>query len=328
MEFRRAVAPGRAQISRERRSRNPVLAIGQRRQSDPYAEPRIVATTSLKAYQEHEFKALRFVRADEAPADAPATETKTADKQQFIEVEIKAAAPAETNSGGALYEKELAKRTQQVWELWSSAQSVFEKIGKAARNDDLLGVEPDISALVTDAINAFVARLTPAVIAQITDYANGEGSSEYFYIKSSLDYLKSGLVSEQQVQDHSDVVVSAVEEVATKSAALVEPLGSFTRRVHDKQKFREETKAGRKLSSATLTNIGTTHTGLGETIASLQAIHQSLGDLMESGKPKEEPQPVVMAKSADEETIRQLLAESLHIESRFALYPQVSARAA
>lgn len=218
-----------------------------------------------------------------------------------------------------LFEAELASRSQNTWDLWSTLHRVFEKIAAAARVTPITGTPVDVAALVSEAVQSFAVRLAPAVTEQITEFAeNPDNGERSFYVKSNLDLLAGRLVSGLALQDHSNAVVSAVEELAAKSAALSFALAAYGQRVQDKQRFREETKAGRTISAANRERLSACATGIKDTMTAMLAVHDDLVALLDATMPKED----APGEMADGETkaapadVLALYAEFLRLEAQ------------
>jgi hypothetical protein len=206
-----------------------------------------------------------------------------------------------------LFETELATQKTQAWELWNTLSRVFEKIAKAAQVSNVTGSPVDVAGLVSEAVTSFSPRLSAAVISQITDFAKSD--DEYFYLKSAADFLKSSLVSGLPLQSHSDTVVSAVEEFATSTAALAQSLKGYAQRVKDKQKFREETKAGRMISQANRDRMSAACERIKTAMGAMDDVHADLSDLITMATP-DEPKAITGAE------VRNEFARFLEFESR------------
>lgn len=184
-----------------------------------------------------------------------------------------------------LFETELATQKMQAWELWNTLNRAFEKIAKAAQVSNTMGSPIDVASLVTESVGSFSPRLAAAAISQINDYAKSD--DDYFYLKSAADFLKSKLVSGLPLQSHSDTVVSAVEEFATSTAALAQSIKSYAQRVKDKQKFREETKAGRMISQANRDRMSAACERIKSAMGAMDEVHLDLSGLIEMATPEE-----------------------------------------
>lgn len=212
-----------------------------------------------------------------------------------------------------LLANELAKRKQSAYDIWYGLTMVIEKIAEAAESAtelNLTGAPLDVRALVAEAVNEFGPLFIETAVAQINEYARGESDQEHFWLKS-LDHL-GALVSGAPLLDHSDAVVSAVEEYANQSNALKAALAAYTQRINDKQKFRAETKAGRVISQANRDRMGAACAKIKDAMDAMQGVHDDLDSLVVSTSPKSNEPDDEMQKSL----ARKAVAEYLFLQQR------------
>lgn len=175
-------------------------------------------------------------------------------------------------SGGSikgLFETKLAQKTESVWDLHRTFEEVCRDIEQAAEAESITGVTIDVDAKVAEAGQAYFSRMVPLAAQQIRDFLDAKeknvtGCSEHFYLRAfpesalkALIGVDDSLVTEGKLDEHSDKVVSAVEEYASNSKALVPKVLGWVKRVKEKFEFRsgDSAKAGRKLSKATLDKL-------------------------------------------------------------------------
>lgn len=215
-------------------------------------EPRTSATTALKSYAESEAKAI---------------------------------------DGNALFNESLRQTEQQIWELWSALQTGTRKIAEGAAASSVTGVEVDVRAALASLVGAFNPRFVDSAAAQIDEWLKSENREEHFYLKSQFDALiasTDALVSDAKLEEHSAVVVSAVEEFAQKTTALCSSLKTWIKRVDDKQEFRtnDPLKAGRVISQANKEKVGSVRTRLSELVSMMADMQEALDELLAMAEPK------------------------------------------
>lgn len=242
-------------------------------------------TTTLKSYLE--------TRQD--PLDA---ETKCACKDE--EEEIEESETVVTRSMKGAFESKLSEITPDTWQLRSTLGDVCKDIAAAAATTDISGGVVDVEQKVTEAVTEYAARLIPVIAKQINDYLDNDSMhKESFYLRSLPDHvsginsvlsIKSSLVTDLKLDEHSAKVVSAVEEFATISASLSDVVKAWEKRCKDKVEFRagDSTKSGRVISAATLEKLSTAHSTMGSALEAMKASHGNIGELMALAKPKSE----------------------------------------
>lgn len=208
-----------------------------------------------------------------------------------------------------IFQEKLQEQTPSTWQLDSIFRDVIRDIVDAARTSSISGASIDVQAKVTEAANEYMTSLVPLVVSQITDYLDSD-NREPFYLKSKLDELiapTETLVSDVKLEEHSAVVVSAVEEFAQTTARLSEPLKAWIDRVKDKQEFRasDPLKAGRVLSQANKEKVSNVRSRVSELRQMMKDMESALDELMAMAEPK---------KSASLDTICGLLAEFEHTQ--------------
>lgn len=199
---------------------------------------------------------------------------------------------------------ELSTERDSVWRVWSAFTSIVEKSARTAADAAVTGVEFDHESKIREAAFALPDKLLPPVLQQVSDFLNSD-SREHFYLKSALDELiasGSELVSDSDLEGHSQAVVSAVAEFASKGAEMVAPLGAWLERLREKQRFRQETKAGRVISQANRDRMASVMAKLKELMPVLEEMHGALGELHAMGEPKQ-------GKSVDDDTLRGMVAQ-------------------
>lgn len=209
-----------------------------------------------------------------------------------------------------LFDLELAKEARlKTWDLRCALDRVFEQIAMAARTANVTGQMPDVQALVAEAVASYDARLIPAVVAQINEFA--ESKDEHFWLKTASTL--GALVSGTPLLDHSEAMVTAVEEFAHQSAALKSALSAYVQRAKDKQEFR--IKAGRVLSQSNRDRMDAACTKIKDAMTAMQGCHDDLSTLLAAAMPKSaDNDEDDMKKSLDE--IGALFAGFLQLESR------------
>lgn len=189
---------------------------------------------------------------------------------------VKDALRARVKSIKGIFERELAERQPAYWQLNNVLCSAFEEIAKAASVSDITGVAVDLTAMVTEAVAEYNARLIPLVVAQLEDYLKDDSSDQPFYIKAvSLDEL---------INDNSRAglpLASHLEQVRAAVAGVV-------KRADELLKLRRA-KEGRTFSQANLTKLKDLHAQMGDS-------HQKMGSLIGAAEPQPKDEP---AKSLD-----------------------------
>lgn len=245
-------------------------------------------TTTLKSYME--------TRHD--PFDA---EHKCAckDKEEKIEEDEIEEESVVTRSMKGAFESKLSEITPTTWQLRDTLSDVCRDIASAAATTDISGGVVDVEQKTTEAVTEYAARLIPLIVKQINDYLdNDDYNKQPFYMRSYNDHveginavlsIKSSLVTDLKLDEHSAKVVSAVEEFATISASLSDVVKAWEKRCKDKVEFRagDSTKSGRVISAATLEKLGTAHSTMGSALEAMKASHGNIGELMALAKPKE-----------------------------------------
>lgn len=117
--------------------------------------------------------------------------------------------------------------------------------------------------------------------------------------------VKGASVSDGPLDEHSETVVSALQEFAQLTTALDEQLQAFVKRSTDKQEYR--IKEGRTISTATANKITTAKTQIDDAVPALAAVSSALSDLLEMASPKEKASPDEMCA---------LRTQSLRLQSR------------
>ena len=204
-----------------------------------------------------------------------------------------------TRSMKGAFESKLSEITPTTWQLRDTLGDVCKDIAAAAATTDISGGVVDVEQKVTEAITEYAARMIPLVVKQIEDYLDSDDyNKQPFYMRSYADHvgginevisIKSSLVTDLKLDEHSAKVVSAVEEFATISASLSDVVKAWEKRCKDKVEFRagDSTKSGRVISAATLDKLGTAHSTMGSAIEAMKASHGHIGELMSLAKPKD-----------------------------------------
>lgn len=242
-------------------------------------------TTTLKSYMETR----------EDPMDSEIfVETKSEDDVE-IEEEVSLDRPMK-----GIYESKLSEITPDTWQLRNTLGDVCKDIAAAASTTDISGGTVDVEQKVTEAVTEYAARLIPIIVKQINDHLDSEDfNKQSFYLRSFSDHvgglnavlsIKSSLVTDLKLDEHSAKVVSAVEEFATISASLSDVVKAWEKRCKDKVEFRagDSTKSGRVISAATLGKLSEAHTSMGSALDAMKASHGNIGELMSLAKPKSE----------------------------------------
>lgn len=208
--------------------------------------------------------------------------------------------PIATRSMKGAFESKLSEITPDTWQLRNTLGDVCKDIAAAKATEDISGGSVDVEQKVTEAVTEYAARLIPVIVKQISDYLDSEDyGKQQFYLRSYADHvgginsvlsIKSSLVTDLKLDEHSAKVVSAVEEFATISASLSDVVKAWEKRCKDKVEFRagDSTKSGRVISAATFEKLGTAHSTMGSAIEAMKASHGHIGELMELAKPKSE----------------------------------------
>jgi hypothetical protein len=98
--------------------------------------------------------------------------------------------------------------------------------------------------------------------------------------------------SQLTFQQHSEAVVGAVEEFATKADAVAKDTSFFVKRVHDTLEFRSKdpVKAGRTISQTNRERLAQASLRLKAAMDAMQQVHADLGELMVLAEPKPKEQ--------------------------------------
>jgi uncharacterized protein YecT (DUF1311 family) len=217
-----------------------------------------------------------------------------------IPVEVK------TVSLKGLLQDKLAEQTPSFWQIQSLLYDALRDVAAAAR---ISGV--DVNSTVRNLFQEFADLVSPSAVEQIANH-NQSNSQEPFYLKSKLDELiasPEALVSDAKLEEHSEVVVSAVEEFANKAAALETSVKAWIKRVSDKQEFRrsDPLKAGRVISQANKEKVSTVRSRMSELRNMMKEMEEALGELEMMAEPK---------KAVDEQVLGGLLADFEMIQRR------------
>lgn len=181
-----------------------------------------------------------------------------------------------------MFEEALAEQTPSRWELDSVYSRIIRKLANAASASQLAGVSFDLAAKVKEATAEYLALLEAHALSQIEAWLE-DGSEEEFYLKAIVDLSSDLPVSGQlDLDDHSQVVVSALREVAKRFRANHEG----------------RVKSGRVLSEKNRTRLSTL-------LEQLQPISEELQKLLDESKP--------MASDAEK---RAVLGEYLRMKQR------------
>ena len=246
-------------------------------------------TTTLKSYLETR----------EDPMESEEFKCLCGDKENKAkEEEEREEEPVTTRSMKGAFESKLSEITPDTWQLRSTLGDVCKDIVNAKATEDISGGSVDVEQKVTEAVTEYAARLIPVIVKQMNDHLDSEDyNKQPFYLKSHEDRvgginsvlsIKSSLVTDLKLDEHSAKVVSAVEEFATISASLSDVVKAWEKRCKDKVEFRagDSTKSGRVISAATLDKLGTAHSTMGSAIEAMKASHGHIGELMSLANPK------------------------------------------
>lgn len=119
---------------------------------------------------------------------------------------------------------------------------------------------------------------------------------------ASVKSISDISVSELSLDEHSEVVVSALDEFAQNSVALKDALETWLKRSKDKQEYR--TKEGRTISQATANKITTAKAQIDDAVPALGAVSAALASLLDMAAPKEKGVQEVLALYAQFEQMR------------------------
>lgn len=239
----------------------------------------------------------------------------------YIGNEIEPEKQAEGQSAMAvkgLLAAELAKRKQSAYDIWYGLTTIIEKIAKAAHGTPDLGIAGtplDVRALVSDAVNEFGPLFIESAVMQINEYAKGESGEEHFWLKSNRSF--GALATDAPLSDHSDAVVSAVDESANQLTALKAGLDAYAARVKNRIEFRraDATKMGAVLSKTNKEKLKSTREMMKTLRAGLEDCEGQLDALMALA---EKPEPVAAnledAKRVSE--TRKAVAEFMKMQMR------------
>lgn len=181
-----------------------------------------------------------------------------------------------------MFEEALAEQTPSRWELDSVYSRIIRKLANAASASQLAGVSFDLAAKVKEATAEYLALLEAHALSQIEAWLEGGGEEE-FYLKAILDLRQDLPVSGGlALDDHSQLVVSALREVAKRFRANHEG----------------RVKSGRVLSEKNRTRLSAL-------VAQIQTINEEIQGLLDESKP--------MASEAEK---RALLGEHLRLKQR------------
>lgn len=242
-------------------------------------------TTTLKSY----------IETREDPMDSEIVVETKSEEDVEVEEEISLDRPMK-----GIYESKLSEITPDTYQLRSTLGDVCKDIASAAATTDISGGTVDVEQKVTEAVTEYAARLIPVIVKQINDHLDNEDfNKKPFYLRSFPDHtgglnavlsIKSSLVTDLKLDEHSAKVVSAVEEFATISASLSDVVKAWEKRCKDKVEFRaaDNTKSGRIISAATLEKLDKAHTTMGSALDAMKASHGHIGELMSLAKPKSE----------------------------------------
>lgn len=161
-----------------------------------------------------------------------------------------------------MFEDALAERTPSRWEMESAYCDIVSKMLAAANAARIAGVDFDWQAKIKEATNEYAAMLLDHALAQGQAYLDS-GSDEPFYLKTISDLQTDLPVSGSlDLEDHSQLVVSALREVAKRFR------GNHEARV----------KTGRVLSDKNRKRID-------ECLKAMQAVVDDLNTLLEESQP-------------------------------------------
>ena len=206
-----------------------------------------------------------------------------------------------------LFERELASRSQSVWDLWGVLHNVFREIAKAASTTDVTGVPVNVNQLVSDAVSSFIARLTPAIVEQINDHVSGD-SDDAYYVKGLEDQLVRGMLAatREPFANHSETVVSAAQEFAQVADAFAKAMNTYAQRAKDKAEFRA-VKDGRMISQANIAKMSAACEQITTAKGHMDSVHSALMALVDAATPKPKEEPAIL--SAASERLRKLRLE-------------------
>lgn len=118
-----------------------------------------------------------------------------------------------------MFEEALAEQTPSRWELDSVYSRIIRKLANAASASQVAGVSFDLAAKVKEATAEYLALLESHALAQIEAWLEAGGDEE-FYLKAIIDLSSDLPVSGNlDLDDHSQVVVSALRGVAKRFRA-------------------------------------------------------------------------------------------------------------
>lgn len=203
----------------------------------------------------------------------------------------------------ALFEEKLKEKTPSVWEIRSVLDDTYKDIAQAAAVTDITGVTVDVETKVKESKLEEAAREIPLVVKQINDWVEKGGSgnsseSRYFYIRSLGDTLNEGvkgsLGNGLVLDEHSERVVSAVEEYANLGASLIKALEELEQRCRKKIEFRQNDpmKSGRTLSKATTEKLKQIREKVNEQFNMKKDLTEKLDTLLALAEPKKAPDPI------------------------------------
>jgi transcriptional regulator with XRE-family HTH domain len=144
-----------------------------------------------------------------------------------------------------MFEEELAEKTPSVWELWNAYCSVTQKLAMATASNKAAGVDFDLDSKLSEATAEYVDRLKSQVVSQIESFVDEGKFDEPFYLKAIIELSEGDLLSAKHldIEQHSDLVVSAMKEI--------------TARYRANHEARRNQKAGRVLSQRNRTRLMT-----------------------------------------------------------------------
>lgn len=250
---------------------------------DPFADGPPTSTSGIKSSAPPAPPLTTEVKAE--PSEAPEEKTPAPEK------------PERKRSIKGVFEEELAEKMPSSWDLMDVLREVCADIAAAAATVDISGGTVDVELKVNEAVTEYARRLAPMIVKQINDYVEADANGQEcgrFYLRSfsaqslqAFTAVKGGLVSEHKLDEHSAKVVSAAVEFAAVGAAFDEGLKAFLKRCSDKAEFRQDTKAGRVLSAATLSKLGKAYEAMTTILDAMKDSHGQIGKLMELGASKD-----------------------------------------
>lgn len=206
--------------------------------------------------------------------------------------------PVTTRSMKSAFESKLSEITPDFGQLLKALGDVCKDIANAAATTNISGGDVNVEQKVTEAVTEHAARSIPIIVKGILDYLDGDNyNKQPFNLKFYADQveginsvlsIKSSLVTDLKLDEHSAKVVSAVEEFATISASLSDVVKAWEKRCKDKVEFRagDSTKSGRVISAATLEKLDKAHSTMGSALEAMKASHGHIGELMQLANPK------------------------------------------